>query len=193
VPRPEVGPQCQVLVLCTANQARSPVLAALLRREASSRGCAVQICDAGIEAVPDAPLLETMGEVLRRHGMSVDHRSRPLDVDQVGTDLVLTMTESHRRWVLQRHPRLLPRVFTVRELCRLVSSAQWPSEPPTLADVGPTAHRLRPLVAGRGAEDVEDPAGKGQAVAGRVFEELRECAVVLAPALFDGISEAPPR
>jgi protein-tyrosine-phosphatase len=169
------------------------VLATLLRREALNRGRDVRICDAGIEAVTAAPLLDTMAEVLVRHGLPVDHRSRPVDVTDIEADLVLTMTESQRRWVLRRHARLLPRVFTVRELCRLVSSDRWPSQPPALQDVGPTAHRLRPLVAGGGVEDVEDPAGKAQAVADRVFEELRACSVVLASALFGEISEAPPR
>jgi protein-tyrosine-phosphatase len=123
--------------------------------------------------------------------MSVDHQSRPLDRDDLDAALVLTMTAAQRRWVLQRDGRLLRRVFTVRELCRLVSSPDWPSASPALEDVGPTAHLLRPLVAPTGPEDIEDPAGRQQAAVEGVFDQLRECSAVLAPALFGRVREEP--
>jgi protein-tyrosine-phosphatase len=190
---PTVAQQGRILILCTANQARSPVLAALLQEEASRRelGRDVRICDAGIEAVAGAPLLPTMRAVLVRHGMSLDHHSRPLDRNDLDSELVLTMTAVQRRWVLQRDGHLLPRVFTVRELCRLVSSQDWPAARPALEDVGPAAHLLRPRVAPGGSDDIEDPAGRHQPAVDGVFDQLRECSAVLGPALFGRVRGGP--
>lgn len=171
------GPPTRLLVVCTANRARSPVAAQLLRREGERRGLEqLAVHDAGTAAVPGEPLLPTVARAIRDWGLELDqHRSRPLELpaaDQV--DLVLTMSEQQRREVVRRDPRLLDRTFTVPELIRLGSSRSWRSGWEGTDDVVRRLHRLRPVVPpARKPEDVADPAQGGRRLAGGVVRELR--------------------
>ncbi len=91
------GPD-RVLVLCTANRARSPVMAGLLRREVALRGLddQVSIDSAGLRAPIGEPLLPSVARLAVPMSLGLaEHRSRPLQLDHsVRPGLVLTMTES---------------------------------------------------------------------------------------------------
>jgi protein-tyrosine phosphatase len=189
------GPD-HVLVICTANRARSPVMAALLRREAAVRGLdrQVTIDSAGLRAQPGEPLLPTVERVVGSLFLGLEeHRSRPVQLDQgVRPGLVLTMTEAQRHAVLRMQPRLLDRTFTLREVLRLLASAQWDRQWEGTRDVVHHLHRLRPLVPGASSpEDVVDPATGGRRLAVSVVGELQRSAPPLASALWGPVPSAP--
>lgn len=182
------GPD-RVLVLCTANRARSPVMAELLRREAELRGLGghVEIDSAGLRAEPGEPLLPSVERVVKSLALDLNaHRARPLELDSgERPGLVLTMTEAQRHTVLRLHPRLLDRTFTVRELLRLLESPQWDERWEGTPEVVHRLHHLRPLVPGASApEDVADPATGGRRLAASVVTELRRYAPRVAAALW---------
>ncbi len=170
-----------VLVVCSANQARSPIAAALFRgqfariMEQEKDHAWWPIHSAGVDAVQGMPLLPTMATVLARQGLEVvDHTSEVLTPEHVlGARLIVTMTEEHRHRVNAAEPSAVTRTFTLKELDRLMSSPWWRSGAPEVADPVNQLHALRPLVppADR-REDVADPALGSARLAQAVLEEL---------------------
>jgi protein-tyrosine phosphatase len=176
-----------VLVVCEANQARSPVLARLLEREADRRGWAglVTVVDAGLRAEPGEPVLPTVLRAARDLDLGLEeHRATLLDPD-AEHELVLTMTEDQRYTLVRRRPQELQRTFTVPEVLRLLRSRRWDPRWEGTPAVVEHLHRIRPLVAPASRpEDVADPARGGRRLAGSVVSELRSASRELARALW---------
>ena len=111
----------RILVVCTANVCRSPVVAASMGRALAARGINAVVTSAGthggsLEVPPDT----------RRAALDVgldlsEHQSRRLSkelVAQDGADLVLTMTREQLRTVVGLDPGAWRRSFTLKELAR---------------------------------------------------------------------------
>ena len=115
----------RILVLCHANIARSPLLAARLRLEAVARGLdgAVEVTSAGVEALWGQPAATGSRVVAQRWGVDLGgHHSRPwLHVEPAAHDLVLTMERVHTRGVVRTVPELEGRVFTAPELAHILA------------------------------------------------------------------------
>lgn len=169
-----------LLLVCTANQARSPAAEILFRREAKARrgpDPGLVIRSVGVYATPGAPLLSTMAAALDEHGLGDDdYRSRAVSVEELeASELVITMTEAHRREVNRLAPSVVSRSYTLPEVDRLVSSPQWQAAWDGSDDALDRLRRLRPMVAKpNGPEDVVDPAGHGPEVAVKVLDELSD-------------------
>ncbi|WP_161964987.1 low molecular weight phosphatase family protein [Ornithinimicrobium cerasi] len=114
-----------ILVVCTGNICRSPVVERVLQAGLDERygAGAVQVRSAGTGALVDHPIDERAARVLAGLGGRADgFRARRLAEPMVaGADLVLTATREHRAQVVRMHPRALKRTFTVRELADIVS------------------------------------------------------------------------
>ena len=115
-----------VLVVCTANVCRSPLVAGLLRHRldttSGARARWITVTSAGTHAVPgdvvDAPVLDVLAQVTGRPAQRT--HARRLDADLVrGADLVLAMTRQHRSDVLALVPAAQRSVFTLLELARI--------------------------------------------------------------------------
>lgn len=104
-----------VLLVCTGNTCRSPMASAILRKlaaeslgvepeEVESHG--LRVISAGAFASSGSPASPEAVEVMRRYGLDLsDHRSQPLAAELIRqADHVLTMTETHRRRVLELVP-----------------------------------------------------------------------------------------
>jgi protein-tyrosine phosphatase len=169
-----------ILVVCTANQARSPAAEALFRREAAARrgpDHGLVIRSAGVHATQGEPVLANMATALSRRGILLDkHRSRPMRPEELAASrLVIAMTEEHRRAVNRAAPSVVSRSYTLCEVDRLVSSEWW--EPTWDGDQAAMdrLRRLRPMVPkGKRSEDIVDPAGHSVEIAVTVLNELAE-------------------
>lgn len=110
----------QVLVVCTANVCRSPLVASLLRHRVMQAGLSdvIQVASAGVLAVPGdtvdpmiVALLEELGVALAaKYATPVAERALR------AADLVLVMEEAHRQALFYRLPGALPKVFLLSEL-----------------------------------------------------------------------------
>lgn len=156
-----------LLVVCTANIARSPLAEALLQAHVRVRGLEdeVRIASAGTRArhgyaaaQPSVAIAAGWGVDLRRH------RSQPVTDELLeSSDLIVTMTEVHRDALGGRGARVSERCFTLYELRRLLhgvdvtaasqgSAALSPELPAALspelsAALPPDGDRARPSLA----------------------------------------------
>ena len=174
----------RLLFVCTGNRCRSPLAERLAARWAAealgSLADAVTTESAGTDATAGEPMEERSALALAELGgdpRGVATRIlNPSDIE--GADLVLTMTRTHRRRVLELAPRAMRRTFTLTEAAALLSIV----DPAALA-AAPVAERGRALAtllsrarafrAGGPEDDIPDPIG-------RPLEEHRDVAARIA-------------
>lgn len=183
------GVGLRVLVVCTGNVCRSPLVERLL---AARLGGGVEVTSAGTQALVGEAMTPLTAELVQASGAdATGHRARQLDEDLLGgaLDLVLTATRAHRADVLRVRPVLLRRTYTVREAGRLASLLA-----PEVEGAAPQ-ERLRDLVArlpsarGRwpaldaGLDDADDPYGRDRAAYARTAAQLLPAVDALAAAV----------
>lgn len=103
--RMAVGGQAKkVLVVCTGNSCRSPMAAGWLNRKLAGKGWTAE--SAGTAAWNGAPASPEAIAVMREIGVDVSaHRSRLLTQELAdGADVILAMTDEHRREIARRFP-----------------------------------------------------------------------------------------
>jgi protein-tyrosine phosphatase len=106
-----------VLIVCTANQCRSPLAAALFR--CALEGTEVVVLDAG---TGEAGYPVTDGTVAAAARLDLDltgHLSTTVDAALVEqADLIVTMEREHLRTIVLEHPEAWAKTFTLKELVR---------------------------------------------------------------------------
>jgi protein-tyrosine phosphatase len=175
-----------LLVVCTANQCRSPMAAALFERELTRGGMQARVTSAGTNAVADIPPTDDAIAVMRDDGLDISaHRSRPVEVDEVDrADLVVTMTRAQLRDLATRSPAAFPRLYTLKELAR--RALDRPREDGE--DVHAWSARLSAgrrttdLLGDDPADDVEDPIGCPRDVYVAVARELADAISIVVAA-----------
>ena len=152
----------RIVTVCTGNICRSPYAQLLLaHRLEEIRPGAFEVSSLGTSALIDqgvdpgnARLLEAAG--IAYHGFLARQISEQLLAD---IDLVLPLTVEHRRLVLSYAPQLLKRTFTLKEMARLIASADsrrpWSER---LADAMPPQERWSTITAEIDKHVVDDHA-----------------------------------
>jgi protein-tyrosine-phosphatase len=149
-----------VLVVCTANQCRSPMAEALIRARLTTEGVLdeVGVSSAGTWADAARPATPHAIAAMAERGIDIaGHRSSELDLDRLaGADLILVMTASHREAIVAEFP-------TARDRTRLFSAltgGEWNVEDPvgkSLDDYRATADELERLIDAGWLEIIGDP------------------------------------
>lgn len=115
----------RVLVVCTANQCRSPLAGAILAREVALHGLPVEVVTAGVTAVQGQsatpPTIDVAGEL----GLDLrSHASRPVDRELIAAcDLLVGMERLHVREAVVLEPSVWRRAFTLPDLVRRAEAA----------------------------------------------------------------------
>jgi len=115
----------RVLVVCSANQCRSPLAGAFLRREVELHGLPVDVLTAGVSTVAGRPATRSTVEAAKDLGIDLTtHASRPADRDLVaGADLLIGMERLHVREAVVLEPDVWRRAFTLPDLVRRAEAA----------------------------------------------------------------------
>ncbi|HVX19841.1 MAG TPA: hypothetical protein VHB02_00665 [Acidimicrobiales bacterium] len=156
-------PAIRVLFVCTGNQCRSPVAAALMARRLSSMAVDGEATSAGLLRGGVAPPPEVVAAA-REAGLDLSgHRSRRLaEADVAQADLVVGMAREHVREAVMLDPAAFPKTFSLREVVRragLVGSRRPADE---LGEWLAELHRGRrasDLLGASPDDDVLDPMG----------------------------------
>lgn len=105
-----------ILFICTGNTCRSPMAEGLMKQIAQDNNLQVQVQSAGVAAFPGAPASTHTDTILRSRGINHHHLSQPVTLELVQwSDLILTMTESHKQILCSHFPGVEDKVFTVNE------------------------------------------------------------------------------
>ena len=158
-----------VLLLCTANQCRSPMAEVMLRHRLEQRGVTATVASAGLYP-SGSPATDDAVQVMADRGLDLRaHRSRRIDAELIDdADLIIGMTREHVREIAVVDTEALHRAFTLKELVR-AGMAMGPRhhDQSIAAWLRRAGHgRKRESLLGVGhddAYDVEDPVGRPRA------------------------------
>jgi protein-tyrosine phosphatase len=187
----------RILMVCTGNICRSPVMERLLvarlrERLAAADAARFVVHSAGTWSMSGEAMQPDAAETLASMGGDPsDFEARDLDVGMIrDADLVLTATREHRRLVVTAEPRAAGRTLTLRELARLL-------EPVTRADIDHRCSTKDPVermaaivaaalgrrglvpVADPADDDIADPYGRDRAAYVRAASAIDEAITVL--------------
>jgi protein-tyrosine-phosphatase len=156
-----------ILVVCTGNVCRSPLGEGFLRRALAERlgEAAPHVRSAGTAGWDGSPAMPESVEAGKERGIDVSaHVARRVLVDEVAeASVVVCMAGEHRDAVASLVPSAADRVFTLKELVRLLEAMP----PPTEITEDAVRARLREAAdlrasgfeGNRWDEDVVDPLG----------------------------------
>jgi protein-tyrosine phosphatase len=164
--------QVDVLVVCTGNLCRSPIIETLLAAAVPS----TTVRSAGTSAPQGRPWHPLALAVLAEAGHEVSGQARRLRaVDVKGARLVLTAAGLHRGRVVQLDPAAEQRCFTLLEAARLLRLA------PASPGIGPDA-LAQHLAAALGDHPLEHDDDLPDPIAGTI-DDFRTCRTQVADAL----------
>ncbi len=134
-----------VLVLCTANVCRSPMVAGLLRARFARNGLnrTIEVGSAGIYPLTGEPADSVVVELMKERGIDISaHRSTGFTArDLADVDWILVTEEQHRQAVFHRAPQHLYKVWLLTEIVR-------------------------------GTGDIDDPYGEGRPAYVKVLDQV---------------------
>jgi protein-tyrosine phosphatase len=168
-----------LLMLCSANQCRSPMAEALLIRRLGGLHLPVAVRSAGLLQEGEPPSSGAIS-ALALYGLDISrHRShRVTAADLTWADLVLGMAREHVRHAVVTAPDTWPRAFTLKELVRRGEEVGPPKPGEPMADWLDRVHEGRDRTALLGdspVDDVADPMGgppRAYADTAALLEEL---------------------
>lgn len=106
----------RILFVCTGNTCRSPMAEGMLRKLARDRGLDVEVRSAGVAAMKGNSISHHAGAVLRDRGITDAFESTPLHAELADwADLILTLTQGHKRQVIHSFPGTADKIFTLKE------------------------------------------------------------------------------
>ena len=176
--------RADILFVCTGNQCRSPMAAAMLSRLLSERGSEFAVDSSGFVS-EGAPCPEDVKEVMTPLGYDLSaHRSKSVSSALLASaQVVVGMTRQHLVDLSIVHPSVWSRTFTFSEIVRL--GEECPSRrssetlPSWVARIGGGRHGARILELPL-SEDVPDPIGKPLKAYLRTRDQLGELTTRLA-------------
>jgi protein-tyrosine phosphatase len=193
---PEPAVLFDVVVVCTGNQFRSPIVEGLLR--SSAHRLPIRVSSVGTANLGPARALPQAIELASEFGVDLSaHRARALrNIDLSDADLVLGFEGSHVAEAVVEAKAAVARTFTLVELVELLPQIELPDED-NLVDrarqVVARAHAARPN-SGMPAADLQirDPLGRSPRVYRETAARLRDLSRRLLEGLFGHTPIQPP-
>lgn len=155
----------RLLVVCTANQCRSPLGEVIVAHAAGVAGIDIAVSSAGTRAVPGIGATERAVATAAKLGLDLSgHLSRPTTRELVAaSDLIVAMERDHVLALVSEHGARFEATFTMPELATF--AAAHPPRPPdeTLGDwLTRIADGRTPASAMGTAGEIADPIGRSK-------------------------------
>ncbi|MDO4542732.1 MAG: low molecular weight protein arginine phosphatase [Bacillota bacterium] len=110
----------KIVFICTGNTCRSPMAAYIASYVAERKYPRANFMfdSAGLFAAENVPATAEAKDVLSKHGIDMSkHRSKMFKEPMVEkADILITMTQGHKRALLEAYPRAEAKTFTLGEL-----------------------------------------------------------------------------
>jgi len=185
-----------VVVVCTGNQFRSPIVEGLMK--ASTSSLPLRVISVGTQDLGAAPALPEAVDLASDFGVDLrEHRARSLHgINLSGADLVIGFEHAHVAAAVVEAEASYERTFTILELISLleevrVSGHEDPVERAKAAVEA--AHRRRPPGASLAPlAQISDPIGLGPTVYKQTADRLRMLTRQLLDRLFGYVPMSPP-
>jgi len=167
-----------VLIVCTANQCRSPMAEHILRARVEEADLDWYVSSAGTHAVERSAIVPEASRILARRGIdATGFHSRRLTGELIaGADLILTAEQKQRERVAALMPGAIRRTFTLRQFARLVDNPARDGVPMTGPDLVELALEVQGLSQPDESDDLADPVGGPR-------RGYRQCAELIDEAL----------
>jgi protein-tyrosine-phosphatase len=185
-----------VVVVCTGNQFRSPIVEGLMR--ASSSPLPVRVSSVGTKELGAAPALPEAVRLASEFGVDLTaHRARSLSgIDLSGADLVMGFELEHVAAAVVEAGARYERTFTILELLSLLEEIPPPDDDDPVRRARAaidSAHRLRPEGASLSPDvQIRDPIGGRPSVYRETADHLRLATRKLIDKLFGSVPYSPP-
>ena len=106
----------RILIVCTGNTCRSPMAHAMLLDLAARSGQAIEVRSAGISTMNGLPASPHAVTALRKRNLHAPGTSTALTEHEVAwADLILTLSTSHKRAIVQQYPEAISKTHTLKE------------------------------------------------------------------------------
>ncbi|WP_159885327.1 arsenate reductase/protein-tyrosine-phosphatase family protein [Paenibacillus puerhi] len=191
----------RILFVCTGNTCRSPMAEGMMRSIADRIGLTgLEVRSAGVAAYQGTPISDHAASVLQDKGCQPSAGSNLLSQHLIEwSDLVLTMTSSHKRHTIQLYPAAVDKVYTLKEYVnadpegeqRLAEMESLLSELQLKQALGEPVsdeerRRLSTLQQQQASPDIADPYGGSIRQYQSCAEEIERCLLLLADKLKHG-------
>jgi len=180
-----------VVFMCTGNQFRSPLAAAIFEYAAEKHGVTVSVESVGTLDAGSRPAFPEATHQAERLGLDIsDHRSRHArNVDLTAADLIVGFERSHVAYAVVDAGVAAERAFTLPELVQLLEFEDVPVrgvDPAAGARMAIERAGARRVALGRtpGSPEVVDPAAAPLRVQVEVAEEIHDLVDRAARELF---------
>lgn len=153
----------RLLIVCTANQCRSPMAAVLAEEEFRRRGIDAVVVSEGMMK-GGMPASAGAAKAVAKRGLDLSqHVSQQLDPDTIAAaGLIITMEQRHIRAVAEHSLDAVGRSFTLRELVDLAPAVGPRGESESVSAWIRQADAMRipgTVIAISGGSDIADPMG----------------------------------
>ena len=179
----------RVLAVCTHNQTRSVMMAALLQQHADAVGLYARVLSAGLHG-GGKPATDRTVRMLAARGLDVStHRSTRLEARYVGyADLVVCAEHGHVVSICGVHAGAFAKTFTLPEIVELGESVGPRRRAPISRWLGQVGDkRVDPVdyldQPGPAVGEIDDPTGSAPAAWNATFDDLDQLTRRLASVL----------
>lgn len=184
-----MGSTPRILVVCTANQCRSPMAEFLLRQAVEDNGINWRISSAGTHASAGLPMHPNTERLLVRRGIDVNGWTTSIVDDRLldTSAVVLTATRQHSSYLIAARPALRTKIFPLRRFARLAASVR---EDRTRSAIAGDLAALLAVAGTAGVpgaaveDDLADPIG-------HPYRRFKECARVIDDAIQEMLGVRP--